>query len=100
MRLDYEDRFVPSAEIEGRVVWDALEAHAGLGDIVVVQFGRNRGVRARREGRSRDVPSCYKTSCDFVPNCMDLISAEMVEVAVIRQLAIHRAQHMPEASSV
>jgi hypothetical protein len=31
---------------------------------------------------------------------MDLISAEMVEVAVIRQLAIHRAQHTPEAPSV
>jgi len=44
--------------------------------------------------------SCYKTSCGFVPNCMDLISAEMVEVAVIRQLAIHRAQHTPEAPSV
>jgi heptosyltransferase-2 len=44
--------------------------------------------------------SCYKTSCDFVPNCMDLISTEMVEAAVIRQLAIYRAQHTPEAASV
>jgi heptosyltransferase-2 len=32
--------------------------------------------------------SCYKTSCDFVPNCMDLISTDMVEQAVRRQLAI------------
>jgi heptosyltransferase-2 len=31
--------------------------------------------------------SCYKTSCDFVPNCMDLISTDMVESAVLRQLA-------------
>jgi hypothetical protein len=31
---------------------------------------------------------------------MNLISAEMVEAAVIRQLAIHRAQHTPEAASV
>jgi hypothetical protein len=31
---------------------------------------------------------------------MDLISAEMVEVAVIRQLATHGAQHTPEAPSV
>jgi heptosyltransferase-2 len=30
---------------------------------------------------------CYKTSCDFVPNCMDLISTDMVERAVARQLA-------------
>jgi len=29
-----------------------------------------------------------------------LISAEMVEVAVIRQLAIQRTQHTPEAPSV
>jgi ADP-heptose:LPS heptosyltransferase len=32
--------------------------------------------------------SCYKTSCDFVPNCMDLISTDMVEAAVHRQLAL------------
>jgi heptosyltransferase-2 len=31
--------------------------------------------------------SCYKTSCDFVPNCMDLISTSMVERAVTDQLA-------------
>jgi heptosyltransferase-2 len=30
--------------------------------------------------------TCYKSSCDFVPNCMDLISTDMVERAVIRQL--------------
>lgn len=30
--------------------------------------------------------SCYKTSCDFAPNCMDLISTDMVEQAVLRQL--------------
>jgi D-beta-D-heptose 7-phosphate kinase/D-beta-D-heptose 1-phosphate adenosyltransferase len=35
VRLDYEDRFVPSAEIEARV-WDAFEAHVGVCDIVVV----------------------------------------------------------------
>ena len=31
--------------------------------------------------------SCYKTSCDFVPNCMDLISTDMVAAAVRRQWA-------------
>ena len=35
---------------------------------------------------------CYKTSCDFVPNCMDsILSTDMVERAVARQLAIARA---------
>jgi len=36
--------------------------------------------------------SCYKTSCDFVPNCMDLISTDMVDAALTRQLAIVRAR--------
>jgi hypothetical protein len=35
--------------------------------------------------------SCYKNSCDFVPNCMDLISTDMVESAVTRQLSIVRS---------
>ena len=34
--------------------------------------------------------SCYKTSCDFVPNCMDLISVEMVQHGVERQLRAAR----------
>jgi heptosyltransferase-2 len=34
--------------------------------------------------------SCYKNSCDFVPNCMDLISTDMVELAVSRQLHLTR----------
>jgi ADP-heptose:LPS heptosyltransferase len=34
--------------------------------------------------------SCYKNACDFVPNCMDLISVGMVEEAVSRQLQIAR----------
>lgn len=31
---------------------------------------------------------CYKNTCDFVPNCMDLISVDMVAAAVRRQLAL------------
>jgi len=34
-----------------------------------------------------DCLSCYKKECDFVPNCMDSISVEMVKQALIRQLA-------------
>jgi hypothetical protein len=33
-----------------------------------------------------DCLGCYKTSCDFQPNCMDLISTDMVAAAVERQL--------------
>jgi heptosyltransferase-2 len=39
---------------------------------------------------------CYKNTCDFVPNCMDLISVDMVAAAVTRQLAIARS--VPTAS--
>jgi heptosyltransferase-2 len=38
--------------------------------------------------------SCYKTACDFVPNCMDLISTDMVEGAVLRQLAMARPREV------
>lgn len=44
----------------------------GLGEKVVPQM---------------DCLACYKPTCDFVPNCMDLISTGMVEAAVERQLA-------------
>lgn len=32
-----------------------------------------------------DCLGCYKATCDFVPNCMDLITTDMVEAAVERQ---------------
>jgi heptosyltransferase-2 len=41
--------------------------------------------------------SCYKTSCDFVPNCMDLISVDMVERAVARQLDVPSARGLDAA---
>ena len=31
--------------------------------------------------------ACYKNTCDFVPNCMDLITSAEVIAAVRRQLA-------------
>jgi hypothetical protein len=42
--------------------------------------------------------SCYKTSCDFTPNCMDLISTDMVEAAVVRQIAVARRRLAVEAA--
>ncbi len=32
-----------------------------------------------------DCLACYKATCDFVPNCMDLITTDMVEAVVERQ---------------
>lgn len=40
--------------------------------------------------------SCYKTSCDFVPNCMDLITTDMMERAVTRQLEVALASRVTE----
>jgi heptosyltransferase-2 len=55
----------------------------GLGEKVVPQM---------------DCLVCYKPTCDFVPNCMDLISTDMVEAAVERQLSA--IQVIPPSSKV
>jgi ADP-heptose:LPS heptosyltransferase len=40
---------------------------------------------------------CYKSTCDFTPNCMDLISVDMVAAAVSRQLGHGRdGSHTPD----
>ena len=90
------------------VAGDTLAMHIALarGRRTVALFGPTSSAEIEMYGLGEKVVpamaclSCYKTSCDFVPNCMDLISTEMVEAAVIRQLAIYRAQHTPEAASV
>ncbi len=52
----------------------------------------NRALWAGGEGRARHgVPELLQDSCDFVPNCMDLISMDMVERAVLNQLEIATA---------
>ena len=67
-----------------------------LGKRTVVLFGPTSAAEIELYGLGEKVVpkmeclSCYKTSCDFVPNCMDLISTEMVENAVSRQLAAAR----------
>jgi heptosyltransferase-2 len=43
---------------------------------------------------------CYKTACDFVPNCMDLITVEMVEQAVARQLELSGHGKLAHAAPV
>jgi ADP-heptose:LPS heptosyltransferase len=75
---------------------DTLAMHLGLSLRVrtVVLFGPTSAPEIELYGLGEKVLpdmaclGCYKTSCDFVPNCMDLISTDMVDAAVRRQLAI------------
>jgi ADP-heptose:LPS heptosyltransferase len=81
------------------VTGDTLAMHLSLalGRRTVVLFGPTSAPEIDLYGLGEKVVpdmtclACYKTSCDFVPNCMDLISTDMVERAVTRQLAVARA---------
>lgn len=76
------------------VTGDTLALHVALalGRRTVALFGPTSAPEIEMYGLGdKIVPdmtclSCYKTSCDFVPNCMDLISTDMVAAAVSRQL--------------
>jgi heptosyltransferase-2 len=78
------------------VTGDTLAMHLSLamGKRTVVLFGPTSAAEIDLYGLGEKVVpameclSCYKNSCDFVPNCMDLISTEMVGQAVMRQLAM------------
>src|SRR5262249_38899080 len=84
------------------VTGDTLAMHVALAmrARVVVLFGPTSAAEIEMYGLGEKVYpdmqclGCYKSSCDFVPNCMDLISVEMVATAVERQLAL--ATPMPE----
>jgi ADP-heptose:LPS heptosyltransferase len=89
------------------VTGDTLAMHLSLalGKRTVVLFGPTSAAEIELYGLGEKVVpdmtclSCYKTSCDFVPNCMDLISTDMVESAVLRQLAMVPARRSPRALS-
>jgi len=74
----------------------AMHLSLALGKRTVVVFGPTSAAEIELYGLGEKVVpdmgclSCYKTSCDFVPNCMDLISTAMVEDAVMRQLRVVR----------
>ena len=78
------------------VTGDTLAMHLSLAleKRTVVVFGPTSAPEIELYGLGEKVVpdmtclSCYKTSCDFVPNCMDLISTTMMEEAVMRQLRI------------
>ena len=77
-----------------------------LGKRTVALFGPTSAAEIELYGLGEKVApdmtclSCYKTSCDFAPNCMDLISAAMVERAVLRQLALVPTLASPAAARV
>ena len=85
------------------VTGDTLAMHLSLalGKRTVVLFGPTSAAEIELYGLGEKVVpdmtclSCYKTSCDFAPNCMDLISTDMVETAVLRQLAVLSAVASP-----
>jgi ADP-heptose:LPS heptosyltransferase len=84
------------------VAGDTLAMHIALArrKRTVVMFGPTSAAEIEMYGLGEKIVpdmsclSCYKTSCDFVPNCMDAISTDTIEAAVRRQLAlVSRSRH-------
>jgi heptosyltransferase-2 len=69
----------------------AMHLSMALGRRTIVLFGPTSSAEIEMYGLGEKVVPqmdclvCYKPTCDFVPNCMDLISTDMVEAAVERQ---------------
>jgi lipopolysaccharide heptosyltransferase III len=91
------------------ITGDTLAMHLALalGKRTIVLFGPTSAAEIELYGLGEKVVpdmtclSCYKTSCDFAPNCMDLITTDMVEGAVLRQLAIvHAGSQLAGAARV
>jgi ADP-heptose:LPS heptosyltransferase len=78
------------------VAGDTLAMHLSLalGRRTVILFGPTSAAEIEMYGLGEkiaprmDCLACYKSRCDFVPNCMDLITTDMVQAAVERQLSI------------
>lgn len=78
------------------VCGDTLAMHLSmaLGRRTIVLFGPTSAAEIEIYGLGEkvvppmDCLACYKPTCDFVPNCMDLITTDMVEAAVERQLSV------------
>lgn len=88
------------------VAGDTLAMHLALAlrRRAVILFGPTSSAEIEMYGLGEkvippmDCLVCYKPTCDFVPNCMDLISTNMVEAAVERQLSA--IQVIPPSSKV
>jgi len=74
---------------------DSLAMHVALAldRRAVVLFGPTSSTEIEMFGVGEkvipdmDCLVCYKRKCDFTPNCMDLISVDMVKQAILRQLS-------------
>lgn len=81
------------------VTGDTLAMHLALAleRRVVVLFGPTSAAEIDLYQRgdkilpSMDCLACYKTSCDYAPNCMDLIRVDAVTRSVMRQLTLSSA---------
>ena len=88
------------------VAGDTLAMHLALAlrRRAVILFGPTSSAEIEMYGLGEKVVPqmdclvCYKPTCDFVPNCMDLISTNMVEAAVERQLSAIQA--IPPSSKI
>lgn len=75
------------------ITGDTLAMHLALAQNrkTIVLFGPTSAAEIELYGLGEkvvphmDCLSCYKPKCNFVPNCMDLITPDMVEAAVDRQ---------------
>lgn len=82
---------------------DTLAMHIALARKrrVVVIFGPTSASEIELYGRGEKVTPgldclcCYKLDCDFVPLCVDAVTVEMVEAAVVRQLQSAREMRSP-----
>lgn len=78
------------------IVGDTLAMHLSLAlnRQTIVLFGPTSAAEIEMYGLGEKVTprmsclACYKPECDFVPNCMDAITTDMVEAAVERHMPL------------
>lgn len=88
------------------VAGDTLAMHLSLalGRRTIILFGPTSSTEIEMYGLGEkvvprmDCLACYKPTCDFAPNCMDLITTDMVQAAVERQSTLLRGSSIPALS--
>lgn len=84
---------IPNLVITGDTL--ALHAATALNKKVICYFGPTSSSEIEDYGRivkiapEMDCLVCYKTECDFKPNCMDLISSDLIYNAVVKVLKLN-----------
>ncbi len=81
---------IPNMIITGDTL--ALHAATALKKNVICYFGPTSSAEIEDYGRIRKIYAdmdclvCYKPECDFKPNCMDLISPDMIYQAILEEI--------------